>query len=60
VKLERIRPTAWQLTLHPLELAALISVARWAEDGAQGELPTEARAQLRSVLDSYDQAVGRS
>ncbi len=60
MKLERVRPTAWRVTLHPLELAALISAARWATDGADGQLPPEAVDQLRSVLDGYDQAITRS
>lgn len=60
MKLERVRPTAWQVTLHPLELAALISAARWATAGANGELSPEARRQLQSVLASYDQAIARS
>ena len=60
MKLERIRPTAWRMTLHPLELAALVSAARWATSGADGELSPEAVEQLRSVLDRYDHAVARS
>jgi hypothetical protein len=59
VKLERVRPTAWQLMLHPLELAALITAARWVADGAQGHLPDEAIQQLRQVLASYDAEVAR-
>jgi hypothetical protein len=60
VKLERERPTAWRVTLHPLELAALISAARWATTGAQGELPPAALDQLRAVLERYDHAIARS
>lgn len=60
MELERIRPTAWRVTLHPLELAALISAARWAEDGAEGQLPPEARTQLQAVLERYDAAIRRS
>jgi hypothetical protein len=60
MQLERVRPTAWRVTLHPLELAALISAARWVDDGAQGELPPEARRQLRAVLERYDAALRRS
>jgi hypothetical protein len=60
MKLERARPTAWRVTLHPLELAALISVARWATAGAEGALPSEALEQLRGVLASYDRAIARS
>ena len=60
MKLERTRPTSWQVTLHPLELAALISAARWAVDGADGQLPPAAVDQLRAVLDGYDTAIARS
>jgi hypothetical protein len=60
MKLERVRPTAWRVTLHPLELAALISAARWAAASADGELPPEALDQLRAVLDRYDLAIARS
>jgi hypothetical protein len=60
MKLERTRPTSWQVTLHPLELAALISAARWAVGGADGQLPPEAVQQLRGVLDRYDAAIARS
>ena len=60
MKLERTRPTAWQMTLHPLELAALISAARWATASSRDELPPEAVEQLRAVLDSYDAAIARS
>ena len=60
MKLERMRPTSWRVTLHPLELAALISAARWATTGGDGQLPPEAVDQLRAVLDSYDTAIARS
>ncbi|HUH08673.1 MAG TPA: hypothetical protein VML96_12815, partial [Egibacteraceae bacterium] len=42
-----------------MELASLISAARWALHGAEGELPREAAEQLRQVLASYDQQVAR-
>ncbi len=60
MKLERERPTTWRVTLHPLELAALISAARWAATDAEGELPPEAVEQLRQVLSSYDKAIAHS
>ena len=59
MKLERVRPTAMRVTLHPFELAALISAARWVVDGAQGELPAEATDQLRRLLNDYDEEVSR-
>jgi hypothetical protein len=56
MKLERVRPTAVRVTLHPLELATLVSAARWVVDGADGPLPADAVAQLQQVLQSYDAA----
>lgn len=56
MRLERVRPTAVRVTLHPFELATLVSTARWVADGADGPLPRDARDQLRQVLDSYDAA----
>jgi hypothetical protein len=60
MKLERVRATAWRVTLHPLELAALISAARWVDGGGEGQLPPAAVEQLRRVLASYDEAISRS
>lgn len=59
MQIERLRPTALQLTIHPFELAALISVARWILEGMPGELTDEARDQLRQVLANYDNASRR-
>jgi hypothetical protein len=56
MKLERLRPTAWQVTMHPLELAALVAAARWAVSGDDGELPPDALDHLRDVLDRFDRA----
>ena len=53
MKVRRVRPQVLEVTLHVLELSALVSAARWALDDAQGELPPEAREQLRRVLDDY-------
>lgn len=55
MEIERIRPTVLRITLHAYELSALIATARWVAEGAEGELPKEARDQLRSVLKSYDE-----
>jgi hypothetical protein len=57
LKLERVQPTVYRLTLHAYEAAALIAAARWVAEGSQDPLPEEAVAQLRQVLDSYDRAV---
>lgn len=35
-------------------MSALVAAARWVADGAEGELPEDARDQLRKVLASYD------
>jgi hypothetical protein len=56
MKLERVRPTAVRLTLHPIELATLVSAARWVLDGPGDPLPAEALRQLRQILASYDEA----
>lgn len=56
MQIERLRPTQLRLTLHVAEAAALFAAARWVAEGAEGELPTEAIAQLRKVLASYDAA----
>lgn len=59
MKVEQERQGVYRLTVHALELATLISAARWVEEGAGGQLPEEARAQLRDVLDSYDREFTR-
>jgi hypothetical protein len=62
MRLERVRPTAVRVTLHPLELATLVSAARLVADSGDdtplpgGPLPPGALAQLRQVLASYDAA----
>lgn len=57
--LERPRPTALRVTLSPYEMGTLIAAARWALEGAEGELSDEARARLEQVLRNYDEAMGR-
>ena len=59
MQVERVRPMVIRLTLHTYEATALISAARWVVDGAEGELPADARTQLRAVLASYDDALHR-
>ena len=59
MRLERIRPTQFRITLHAYELAALISAARWVADGAKGELPQEATEHLSQILADYDAESGR-
>ncbi len=60
MRLEQLRPTAWRVTLHPLELATVISTLRWVTEGAEGELPTGAIDRLQRVLHDYDTAVAMS
>lgn len=56
MKIERIRPAVLQLTLSAYELSALIAAARWAAEGAKGDLAPEAVEQLKQVLTSYEAA----
>jgi hypothetical protein len=57
--IERLRPHLLRIDLHALELSALVAAARWAMEGAKGELPEEARDQLGKVLRDYDSEVRR-
>jgi len=59
MQIERLRPTAFQITIHPFELAALVSAARWVAEGTPGELTDEALTQLRQVLANYEVASQR-
>jgi hypothetical protein len=59
MKLERVRPGVFQVTLHAYELSALVAAARWVAEGGEGELPEESMRQLRHVLDSYDNETTR-
>ncbi|MCO6511402.1 MAG: hypothetical protein J5I65_11485 [Aridibacter famidurans] len=55
MKIEQQGPTVFRVTLHALELSALVAAARWVAEGASGEMPKEAVDQLRQVLKSYDE-----
>ncbi|MDX1612781.1 MAG: hypothetical protein R3300_00650 [Candidatus Promineifilaceae bacterium] len=55
--IERIRPTLIQIRLHPYELAALVAAARWVAGDSQEELPQNAVAQLKQVLQKYEGAM---
>jgi hypothetical protein len=57
LKVERVQPTVYRLTLHAYEAAALIAAARWVAEGSEELPPEEALAQLRQVIDSYDRAL---
>lgn len=54
MRLESVDSTKYRVTLHAYELAALISAARWIVNGAEGEMPNEAREQLSQIINSYD------
>jgi hypothetical protein len=54
VRIDRDRPGVLRVTLHVYELSALVAAARWAVTGAEGEISSEGRDQLRQVLASYD------
>lgn len=57
MRVERVRPSVLRLTIHVYEMSALVAAARWAAEGAEGELPRESVEQLRQVLASYDEAI---
>ena len=57
MKLERVQPTVYRLTLHAYEAAALMAAARWAAEGAHDPMPEEAAQELRQILASYDRAL---
>ena len=59
MKIERPRPAVFRVTLHAYELSALVAAARWVVEGGEGDLPKEARDQLRKVLESYDKEARR-
>lgn len=66
MRIERIRPTIFQVTVHAYELAALVAAARWVVEGAarglpdeSQRLPNEAIDQLQQIVDSYDAAIRR-
>ena len=40
--------------MHAYELAALVSAARWVVEGAEGDIPDEAKQQLSQILAAYD------
>lgn len=59
MRIESPDPAVFRVTLHAYELSALVAAARWAAEGAKGEVSEEAREQLRRVLRSYDGEVER-
>lgn len=59
MKLDQPSPSQVRLTLHVYELATLISAARWAAEGGDGELAPEARESLVRLLSDYEAALAR-
>ncbi|MEU2510942.1 hypothetical protein [Streptomyces syringium] len=57
MELERVRPMVLRGTFHAYELAALAAAARYVTESEPPELPAEALAQLRQVLEEYDRQV---
>lgn len=57
--IEKGRNPIFYLTLSGYELATLISSARWAAEGAKGELTAEALSQLQQVVSNYDKAASK-
>jgi hypothetical protein len=56
MKIDRPSHGVFKLTLHAYELSSLIAAARWAAEGAEGEMTEEAREHLQTVLESFDAA----
>lgn len=59
MKIERLRPTVFRVTLHAYEMAALAAAARMVASGAEAgaELNPEIREQLDRVLAGYEEAL---
>ena len=53
MRIERLRPQVLQVRLHPLEMAALVTAARWVVGEREDDPPSAAVEQLRTVLGSY-------
>jgi hypothetical protein len=57
--IEKGRSRIFHITISGYELAALISSARWAAEGAKGDLNPEAVNHLKQVLANYDTAASK-
>ena len=63
MRIDRVQPQMLRLDIHPMELAALVTAARWVVTSHRDELPPEAVEQLDRVLADYDRQaahLGRS
>jgi hypothetical protein len=58
--IRHVRPAVFEVTLHAYELSALIAAARWAAEGAEGELAPDAREQLGQVVANYEESMQRA
>ncbi len=56
MKIEQSRATQLRVEFHAVELATLITAARWIAEGCPGELPSEVVDQARQVVKNYDEA----
>ena len=54
MRIQRLKPQLLRVDLHPLELASLVTAARWVVADGEGPLPDEALQELARVLASYD------
>ena len=54
MNIDKVGPATFKLTLHSIELSALIAAARWAKEGGEGEIAEEARRNLSQILERYD------
>ena len=56
MRIERVQPRVLRLDIHPMELAALITAARWVVSSRDSAPPPDAVEQLRHILVGYDRA----
>ncbi|MCH0543385.1 hypothetical protein I3F58_28315 [Streptomyces sp. MUM 203J] len=54
MELEWARPGVLRATAHAYEFAALVAAARHLAESAPPDIPAEALADLRRVLDDFD------
>ncbi|MES2398160.1 MAG: hypothetical protein V4549_19250 [Bacteroidota bacterium] len=57
--IEKLHNQIFHITLSGYELATLISSARWAAEGAKGELTAEAVSQLKQVVSNYERSASK-
>jgi hypothetical protein len=57
MRIERVQPQLLRLEVHPMEMVALITAARWVVGGHHDPPPAEALDQLRRLLDNYDRQI---